>query len=85
MCRKYAKVPPQFDHVVLLSAPTDIIVERLHTRTSNLYGKHPDEITRVLSLVETLEPLLRRAADHEIDTSACIEDVVEILLRLAQS
>ncbi|GHO78952.1 hypothetical protein KSD_67230 [Ktedonobacter sp. SOSP1-85] len=74
----------QFDHVVLLSAPTDIIVERLRTRTNNQYGKHPDEIARVLGLVETVEPLLRRAAGHEIDTSACLEDVIAILLRLIQ-
>ncbi|GHO61960.1 hypothetical protein KSC_008520 [Ktedonobacter sp. SOSP1-52] len=74
----------QFDHVVLLSAPADVIVERLRTRTNNQYGKHPDEIARVLGLVETVEPLLRRAAGHEIDTSACLEDVIAILLRLIQ-
>jgi dephospho-CoA kinase len=79
------KFLPQFDHVVLLSAPADVIVERLGTRTNNLYGKHPDEIARVLGLVERVEPLLRRAAGHEIDTSACLEDVVATLLRLVQS
>jgi broad-specificity NMP kinase len=75
---------PQFDHVLLLTAPSNVIVERLHTRTNNLYGKHPNEIARVLGLLETLEPLLRRAADYEIDTNAYIEDVVETLLRLVQ-
>ena len=30
---------PRFDHVVLLSAPAAVIVERLHTRTTNAYGK----------------------------------------------
>ena len=78
------KFLPQFDHVVLLSAPADVIVERLGTRTNNPYGKHPDEIARVLGLVERLEPSLRRAAGHEIDTSACLEDVVATLLRLVQ-
>lgn len=76
---------PQFDHIVLLSAPTDILVERLRTRTSNTYGKDPDEVARTLELVETVEPLLRRAADHEIDTSAPLADVVAALLQLAQS
>jgi len=79
------KFLPQFDHVVLLSVPADVIVERLGTRTNNPYGKHPDEIARVLGLVERLEPLLRRAAGHEIDTSACLEDVVATMLRLVQS
>ncbi len=76
---------PQFDHVVLLSAPADVLVERLATRTTNSYGKRPDEVTRVLELVETVEPLLRRIADHEIDTSAPLADVVAALLRLARS
>ena len=75
----------QFDHIVLLSAPADVIVERLATRTNNQYGKHPDEVVRVLGLIETVEPLLRRAAGHEIDTSACLDDVVATLRRLVQS
>ncbi len=79
------KFLPQFDHVVLLSASTDIIVERLQTRTTNSYGKQPDEIARMLGLVETLEPRLRRVADHEINTSGCIDDVVDTLLQLVQS
>ena len=79
------KFLPQFDHVVLLSVPADVIVERFGTRTNNPYGKHPDEIARVLGLVERLEPLSRRAAGHEIDTSACLEDVVATMLRLVQS
>jgi shikimate kinase len=79
------KFLPQFDHVVLLSAPADVIIERLATRTTNPYGKHPDEVARVLSLLETVEPLLRRAAGHEIDTSASLDDVVASVLRLAHS
>jgi shikimate kinase len=79
------KFLPQFDHVVLLSAPADVIVERLNTRTNNSYGKHPDEVARVLGLRETVEPLLRHAAGHEIDTSARLEDVVASVLRLVQS
>lgn len=74
---------PQFDHVVLLSTPAEVMIERLRTRTSNNYGKRPDEEARVLSQLETVEPLLRHAADHEIDTSAPLEEVVAALLRLA--
>jgi shikimate kinase len=76
---------PQFDHVVLLFAPADVLVGRLRTRTTNNYGKHPDEVARVLGQVETVEPLLRRAAGHEIDTSAPLEEVVAAVLRLAHS
>ena len=79
------KFLPQFVHVVLLSAPADVIVERLGTRTNNRYGKHPDEVVRVLGLRETVEPLLRRIAGHEIDTSAGLDDVMATVLWFVQS
>ncbi|MBC8102869.1 MAG: AAA family ATPase [Cytophagales bacterium] len=76
---------PQFDHVVLLSAPADVIAERLRTRTNNAYGKHPDEAARVLDQLKTVEPLLRRAAGHEIVTTGGLDDIVATLIRLTES
>ena len=73
---------PQLDHVILLSAPAPVIVERLKSRTNNPYGKHPDELARVLHHIETVEPLLRRRATHEVDTSPPLDQVVETILRL---
>jgi shikimate kinase len=67
----------QFDHIVLLVAPTTVMKERLATRTNNPYGKSPDEVARVLALKETIEPILRRVADVEIDTSVPLDQVVE--------
>jgi broad-specificity NMP kinase len=75
---------PQFDHIVLLSAPADVIVARLRARTNNPYGKRPEEVARVLGLMRSVEPLLRRVANSEIDTNAELTDVVAKLLRLAQ-
>lgn len=75
----------QFDHIILLSAPADVISERLRTRANNPYGKDPEERARVLRLVETVEPLLRRAADHEIDTTVPLDDVVAKVLEIASS
>lgn len=79
------KFLPLFDHVVLLRAPAHVLVHRLRTRTTNVYGKHPDEVARVLGQMETVEPLLRRAAGHEIDTSTPLEEVVATVLRLVQA
>jgi dephospho-CoA kinase len=64
-----AKFYPQFDDIILLSAPPNLIVERLASRTTNSYGKRPDQVTRVLGLIQTIEPRLRKIATHEIDTS----------------
>lgn len=65
-----------FDHIILLSAPLDVLMERLRTRTNNVYGKQPGERADVVRYVETVEPLLRRRADHEIDTRMPLEQVV---------
>jgi shikimate kinase len=72
---------PQFDHVVLLTAPPHLLVERLATRTTNPYGKRPEEAARVLSLQQTIEPLLRRGAGLVVDTSAPLDQVVATVLR----
>jgi dephospho-CoA kinase len=74
----------QFDHVVLLSAPTPVIVRRLAARTNNTYGQRPEELARILGHIETVEPLLRRRATREIDTAMPLEDVVAALLALAE-
>lgn len=72
----------QFDHIVLLSAPLDILLERLAARTGNSYAKAPEELDRVLGDIETVEPLLRRVADHEIRTTIPLNEVVTAILRL---
>lgn len=74
-----------FDHIILLSAPNEVIAERLTTRQNNPYGKNPEELSRALGLIETVEPLLRRAAGYEIDTSASFDDVVSKVLQIASS
>jgi len=73
---------PQFDHVVLLSVPAAVIVARLFTRTNNPYGKQSHEVARVVSQKQTVEPLLRSAVGHEIDTSAPLDQIVATVLRL---
>lgn len=75
----------QFDHIVLLSAPAHLLIERLAARTTNAYGKHPDERARILGQVQTVEPLLRRRASLEIDTSALVARVIETILGLLPS
>ncbi len=73
---------PQFDHIVLLSAPKEVVVERLATRTNNPYGKRPEEVAEVLGYMDTVEPRLRRVASHEVDTSVPLTEVVAKVLQL---
>jgi shikimate kinase len=72
----------QFDHIVLLSVPAAVIVERLAARTTNPYGKRPAEVARVLGLLQTVEPRWRRVAGYEVDTSVPLHQVVAKVLQL---
>jgi len=72
----------QFDYIVLLSAPKEVMTQRLATRMNNPYGKDPSEAARVLEQKETVEPILRRRATIEVDSNAPIEHVVEAILGL---
>jgi adenylate kinase family enzyme len=69
----------RFDAIVLLSAPADIILERVGVRTTNDYGKGPGERERILGHLATVEPLLRADATHEIDASRPLAEVVDEL------
>ncbi len=73
---------PDLDVVVLLTAPIDVITSRLAARGPDGYGGRPEEAARVLTLIETIEPLLRRIAHHELDTSGPVEETLTRLLAL---
>ena len=73
----------RFDHVVLLSAPLDVLIERVSTRTNNPYGNDPDQQAEIAGYVETVEPLLRRRATLELDgrlaTSELADRIEELI------
>jgi len=73
----------RFDGVVLLSVAAKVMAERLVHRTTNAYGKHPEELARSLEFKETIEPLLRATADLELDSSEPLEQVVAEIVRFA--
>lgn len=71
---------PRFDLIILLSAPAEILMERLAARTTNPFGKAPGELGRILDDLQTIEPRLRKVADHEIQTTVPLGDVVAAVL-----
>ena len=75
---------PDFDHIVLLSAPRDVVIERLASRTNNQFGRSPDELAKILADLEKYEPMMRRSATHEIDTSKPLDRVIDEILSLVQ-
>jgi dephospho-CoA kinase len=74
---------PRFDAVVLLSAPAEVILERVAGRDTNDYGKSEAEREWILRDLATVEPLLRAGATAEIDTRAPLRLVADELERIA--
>lgn len=74
---------PRFDAVVLLSAPLEVLLERVAARTTNDFGKADHERERIVADVADVEPLLRAGATLEIDTRRPVAEVVAALEDLA--
>lgn len=76
----------RFDHVVLLSCAPGILFERLATRTTNSFGKAPEEREAIRRQIDVVEPMLRAGADLEIDTGATPLDgvVARVIALLAR-
>jgi dephospho-CoA kinase len=74
---------PRFDAVALLTAPADVILERVVSRETNTFGKSKAEQARILHDLATVEPLLRGGATAEIDTRAPLAEVADALERIA--
>ena len=68
-----------------VSAPTDVILERLEVRTTNEYGKSKEERALILEHIAEVEPLLRATCTHELDGSRPLAELVDDLERIAHT
>lgn len=81
--RNQTKFYDRFDAVVLLSAPADVILDRIERRTTNNYGKTSTERAMILADLAEVEPLLRASCTHELDASRPLDDVVADVIAIA--
>jgi hypothetical protein len=81
--RNQSKFYDRFNAVVLLSAPADVVLDRIARRTSNNYGKTPVERAMILDDLARVEPLLRASCTHELDASRPLDEVVADLIAIA--
>jgi dephospho-CoA kinase len=73
---------PDFDAVVLLSAPLEVLLGRVEGRTTNDFGKTPEERERIISDFAEFEHRLRATCTHELDATQPIETIVAELIRI---
>jgi len=78
-----SKFYDRFNAVVLLSAPADVILDRVARRTTNNYGKTPLERAMILDDLARVEPLIREGCTHELDASRPLADIVADLTAIA--
>jgi hypothetical protein len=76
---------PQFRQIVLLSAPPDLMQNRLAGRESHAYGTRPAELARMLEHLARRAPFLRQSATPAMDTTAPVEQLVATLMARARS
>lgn len=67
----------RFEHIVLLSAPVDVLIDRIATRTDNPYGHTADQQRDVRRYVREVEPLLRKGATVELDGRRPVRDLAD--------
>jgi dephospho-CoA kinase len=71
----------RFHHVVLLSAPLEVLLQRVRNR-ANPYGRTPAQRAQIAEYVRTVEPLLRRGATIELDGRRPISELAEAVVKL---
>jgi shikimate kinase len=72
----------RFEHVVLLSAPLHVLIERVSRRTNNPYGKTAEQQTEIAGYVRTVEPLLRQGATLELDGQQPVSELADAIENL---
>ncbi|GAA2505811.1 AAA family ATPase [Winogradskya humida] len=75
----------RFDEVVLLSAPLDVLLERVARRTNDPYGRTAAQQAEIKRYVAEVEPLLRRGATLELDGRRTVADLADTVERLLGS
>lgn len=74
-----------FAAIVLLSAPVEVLIERVSTRTNNSYGRAAEEQLLIRQQVLDVEPLLRKGATLELDGRRPISELADEVERLMVS
>ncbi|RIX31417.1 hypothetical protein D1781_06280 [Amnibacterium setariae] len=81
--RNQGRFARRFDAVVLLTAPIEVLLERIRLRSTNDFGKREDERAAIVRDRAEVEPLLERTATHVIDATEPPGAVLDRLVAIA--
>jgi dephospho-CoA kinase len=69
----------RFEHVVLLSAPVEVLIERVSRRTENPYGSSVEQQAEIVRYRESVDPLLRAGASVELDGRRPVAELADVI------
>ncbi|MDQ0677323.1 dephospho-CoA kinase [Arthrobacter pascens] len=72
----------RFAAVVLLSAPVEVLIERVSVRTNNHYGNSETDQPAIRQYILDVEPLLRNGATLELDGRRPVPELADEVERL---
>ena len=72
----------RFAAVVLLSAPVEVLIDRVSARTNNPYGNSANDQSAIRQYVLDVEPLLRSGATLELDGRRPVAELADEVERL---
>jgi AAA domain len=72
-----------FDLVVCLVVDNETLLDRLQTRTTNAFGKHPEELAAALGSNDSVESTYRRFGAMIIDGSLPATEIASTILAAA--
>ena len=72
----------RFHHVVLLSAPFPVLIDRVGNRSNNPYGKTAEQRADIERYVREVEPLLRRGATVTLDGRRPVSELADVVEQL---
>ncbi|RRD35141.1 hypothetical protein EII31_06990 [Leucobacter sp. OH2974_COT-288] len=70
-------VYPMMNKIILLTAPIEVMKERIKVRKNNNYGKTSEDWEKIVRDKIDIEPLLRKGADYVIQTDRELEGIIE--------
>lgn len=68
---------PYLDFVISLTAPIEVMKERIQNRDNNPFGKREDEWSKIVSDKITFEEQIFKSSDYVISTDKPFQDVLK--------
>lgn len=78
------KFYPYFDEIICLSAPADILMERVRNRTTNDYGKTDADRKEIMDNLERFGAIIEAGAGRRIDATRDIDSIADEIESLAR-